>query len=251
MKTGIIIPARLDSERLPNKVLRKFHGKYMIEHTWNRAQLLQTQTECVVVTDSNEILEKCKKFGAKVIKTELAHPNGMSRAKEAIKQLDWDYVVILQADELLVVPTDLENLIEKINMNYSFYNLITKIENDNEIENPNVVKCILKQDGSILHIFRRSGFISKPEEQIKFVKKICGTFAISKELLSRIDLNNSGLIGLSESIEQLSVLENNIEILGIEIPNNFISVNTADEALKAEEILKTDEIQKEIYSKYR
>ncbi len=251
MKIGIIIPARLDSERLPNKVLKKFQGMYMIEHTWKRAQLVKNQIECVIATDSDEISEVAKRFGAKVIKTELNHPNGMSRSKEAIKELDWDYVVILQADEMLVVPTDLDNLIEKINPNYSFYNLITNIVKENEIEDPNVVKCILKQDGSVLHIFRKSGFISKPQEQIKFIKKICGTFAISKELLSRIDLNNSALIGLNESIEQLSILENNIDVLGIEIPNNFISVNTLEEAQQAEDILICNEIQKNLYTRYK
>jgi CMP-2-keto-3-deoxyoctulosonic acid synthetase len=70
-------------------------------------------------------------------------------------------------------------------------------------------------------------------------------------LLLSIDLANHSLIGLQESIEQLSVLENNIEILGVEIENHFISVNTEDEAIEADLILTNNKLQKEIFSKYQ
>lgn len=251
MKIGIIIPARLNSERLPNKVLRQFQGKSMIEHTWQRAKLMNNQIECVIATDSNEILSAAENFGAIVAKTNRSHPNGLSRAKEVLENLDWDYVIILQADEILVVPKDLDDLFKQINNRYDFYNLITRIEDSSELENVNVVKCVLKQDQTILNIFRKNGFISKQDKQLGFVKKICGTFAISRKLLLSIDLTNQSLIGLQESIEQLSILENNIEILGIEIENHFISVNTEEEAIEADLTLTNNKLQKEIFSKYQ
>jgi 3-deoxy-manno-octulosonate cytidylyltransferase (CMP-KDO synthetase) len=251
LKIGIVIPARLNSERLPNKVLRQFQGKSMIEHTWQRTKLMDNQIECVIATDSTEISSAAENFGATVVKTKGSHPNGLSRAKEALKNLDWDYVIILQADEILVVPKDLDDLTKEINNQYDFYNLITRIENSNDLENVNVVKCVLKQDRTILNIFRKNGFISKQDKQLEFVKKICGTFAISRKLLLSIDLTNHSLIGLQESIEQLSVLENNIEILGIEIESHFISVNTEEEAIQAELTLTNNKLQKEIFSKYQ
>jgi 3-deoxy-manno-octulosonate cytidylyltransferase (CMP-KDO synthetase) len=247
----MIIPARLDSERLPNKVLRQFQGKSMIEHTWQRAQLMSSKIECVIATDSDEILKTAENFGAKVIKTKKFHPNGLSRAKEALGSLDWDYVVILQADEILIVPKDLDKLTKEINDEYEFYNLITRIEETNELEDVNVVKCILKQNQTILSIFRKNGFVSKQDKQMEFVRKICGTFAISRKLLMGIDLTHNSLIGLQESIEQLSILENNIEIKAITIENHFISVNTEEEAIQADFTLVSHPIQKEILNKYQ
>ena len=223
----------------------------MIEHTWQRAKLMNNQIECIIATDSNEILRAAESFGATVVKTNRSHPNGLSRAKEVLENLDWDYVMILQADEILVVPKDLDDLSKQINDKYDFYNLITRIEDSNELENVNVVKCILKQDRTILNIFRKNGLISKQDKQLGFVKKICGTFAISRKLLLSIDLTNHSLIGLQESIEQLSILENNIEILGIEIENHFISVNTEEEAIEADLTLTNNKLQKEIFSKYQ
>jgi len=251
LKIGIVIPARLNSERLPNKVLRQFQGKSMIEHTWQRAKLMNNKIECIIATDSNEILSAAENFGATVVKTKRSHPNGLSRAKEVLENLDWDYVIILQADEILVVPKDLDDLTKVIDEKYDFYNLITRIKDSNELENVNVVKCVLKQDRTILNIFRKNGFISQHDKQLGFVNKICGTFAISRKLLLSIDLTNHSLIGLQESIEQLSILENNIEILGVKIENHFISVNTEDEAIEADLILTTNKLQKEIFSKYQ
>ena len=222
----------------------------MLEHTWQRSRLMTNQIECVIATDSDEISKTAEKFGARVIKTKESHHNGLSRAKEALGNLDWDYVLILQADEILVVPTDLDDLTNEISKKYDFYNLITKIEDTAELENINVVKCILKQDHTILSIFRKNGFISNQDKQLEFVKKICGTFAISRKLLLSSNLTNPSLIGLLESIEQLSILENNIEILGIDIKNHFISVNTEEEAIQAENILRDNHIQKEILTKY-
>jgi 3-deoxy-manno-octulosonate cytidylyltransferase (CMP-KDO synthetase) len=251
LKIGIIIPARLNSERLPNKVLRQFQGRSMIEHTWQRVKLMNNQIECIIATDSNEISSVAEKFGATVVKTKRSHPNGLSRAKEVLEDLDWDYVIILQADEILVVPKDLDDLFKEVNSKYDFYNLITRIEDSNELENLNVVKCVLKQDRTILNIFRKNGLISKQNKQLEFVKKICGTFAVSRKLLLSIDLTSRSLIGLQESIEQLSILENNIEILGIEIENHFISVNTEEEAIQADLMLTNNKMQREIFSKYQ
>ena len=55
MKIGIIIPARLDSERLPGKVLKDFLGMPMIEHVWRRAQLTNPILETIIATDNVDI----------------------------------------------------------------------------------------------------------------------------------------------------------------------------------------------------
>ncbi len=253
MKIGIIIPARIESERLPKKVLRNFHGKTMIEHTWQRTQQLNQQIETIIATDSEEVITLAANFKAKTIKTRSDHLNGMSRAKEVISKLDWDYAVILQADELLIVPQDLQILIENIKKQnkFEFFNLITKINNSMEIEDKNIVKCVLKQDNSIMHIFRKSGFIFDEETKLTKIKKICGTFAISKKLLMETNFANQELIALKESIEQMVIIEYGHEILSVEIKNEFPSVNTETEAQAVERIMTLNFLQKEIIQKYK
>ena len=137
MKIGIIIPARLQSERLPNKVLRPFLGKVMIEHVWKRANLIQEKAEIVIATDSLEIKKVCETFGANVMLTSNNHQNGLSRTGEVAKILNWDFYIILQADEILIDPKNLELLIKTIKEKNSspFYNLITNLKKISELDN--------------------------------------------------------------------------------------------------------------------
>jgi len=253
LKIGIIIPARIESERLPKKVLRNFLGRSMIEHTWQRTQQLNQEIETIIATDSEEVINLASDFNAKTIKTRSDHPNGMSRAKEVISKLDWDYAVVLQADEVLIVPRDLEKLIDNIKKQtkFEFFNLITKINLISEIKDRNVVKCVLKQDKSIMHLFRTSGFVFNDEIQLIKIKKICGTFAISRRLLLETDFENLQLIALKESIEQMAIIEYGQNILSVEIENEFPSVNTEPEAKSVESIMSINSLQKEIIQKYK
>ena len=122
IKIGIVIPARLESERLPRKVLKIFSGIPMIEHVWRRAQLANPVIETVIATDSEEIKKICENFGAKCYLTSKNHPNGLSRISEISSQLNWDFYIVLQADEILIDPEYLSNLYKKIQL--LFYTIV-------------------------------------------------------------------------------------------------------------------------------
>ena len=248
MKIGIIIPARLESERLPNKVIKSFLGKPMIEHVWRRSQLVSPNIETVVATDSNEIAALCKTFNAKTLITSSNHINGLSRVGEASKTLNWDFYIVLQADEILVEPDNINKLINaiKTNKKQQLLNLVTKLTNYNELSDKNIVKCLVREDNSIINIFRKSGSVASEEHQLYFTKKICGIFAISKEALDNVIKTPAQRIEVSESIEQMKAIELGMEILGVEINKSYPSVNTELEALEVLKILETDEKQKTI-----
>ena len=248
MKIGIIIPARLQSERLPNKVLRPFLGKVMIEHVWKRANLIQEKVEIVIATDSLEIKKVCETFGANVMLTSNNHQNGLSRSGEVAKILNWDFYIILQADEILIDPKNLEFLIKTIKEKNSspFYNLITNLKKISELSDRNVVKCLIRNDNSLINIFRLSGSIASEATQMAFTKKICGLFAISHKCLNEIIDLPAQIIETNESIEQMKLIELNYQVLGVEVKDNYPSVNTELEANEVLEILSQDPYQKSI-----
>ena len=250
MKIGIIIPARLESERLPNKVIKPFLGKPMIEHVWRRSQLVSPNVETVIATDSVEIAKLCKTFNAKTLITSSNHINGLSRVGEASKTLNWDFYIVLQADEILVEPKNLDKLISaiKATKKQQFLNLVTNLTHYNELSDKNIVKCLVREDNSIINIFRKSGSVASEENQLNFTKKICGIFAISKEALEKVVKAPAQRIEVSESIEQMKAIEMGLEILGVEIDENYPSVNTEEESVEALKILETDLKQKTIFS---
>ena len=249
MKIGIIIPARLESERLPNKVIKPFLGKPMIEHVWRRSQLVSPNVETVIATDNDEIAALCKTFNAKTLMTSSNHINGLSRVGEASKTLNWDFYIVLQADEILVEPENINKLIATVKASgkQEFYNLITNLTNYDELSDKNIVKCIVREDNSIINIFRKSGSVASEANQLSFTKKICGIFAISKEALDKVIKAPAQRIEVSESIEQMKTIELGIEILGVEINKSYPSVNTESEAVEVLKILETDEKQKIIF----
>ena len=169
-----MIPARLNSKRLPGKVLKDFLGIPMIEHVWRRAQLTNPLLDVVITTDSIEIKKVVEKFGANCILTSKNHDNGLSRVGEIANQLQWDHYLILQADEMLIEPESL-NLLARIsqsNSKFEFFNLITKLEKSEEISDVNVVKCLTRDDNSIITMARKSSSISQEFEQLEYTSKI-------------------------------------------------------------------------------
>ena len=248
IKIGIVIPARLESERLPRKVLKMFSGLPMIEHVWRRAQLTNPVIETVIATDSEEIKKVCENFGAKCYITSKNHPNGLSRVSEISSILNWDFYIVLQADEILIDPKYLDELYKEIEVNskQQFFNLIVDLNNKSELTDKNTVKCVLRDDRTIINIFRKSGLVSSEEMQLRIIKKICGVFAISKNCLSIVSGAHPQKIEISESIEQMKIIELGINILAVNVGINYPSVNTPEEAILVERILDTDPRQKQI-----
>ena len=252
MKIGIVIPARLESIRLPGKVLQEFIGLPMIEHVWRRTQIITPKIETIIATDSEQIKNTCDTFGAKTIMTHDKHINGLSRVGEVSKKLQWDFYIILQADELLVDPKDL-SLLEKTikdKNQYDFYNLITDIAKTKELKDKHTVKCFIRSDNTIINFMRIANMANKNEDQLNFIKKVCGVFAISSQALKNVVESNVAEIALHESIEQMKIIELNLKILGVRIEENYPSVNTKKDAKIVKQVLVQNEKQKNILRVY-
>ena len=247
-----MIPARLDSERLPGKVLKDFLGMPMIEHVWRRAQLTNPLLETVIATDSSEIKKTAEKFGANCVLTSKDHKNGLSRVGEIADILKWDHYLVLQADEILIEPESL-NLLARTtlsNSKYQFFNLITKLEKLEEIGDVNIVKCITREDNSIITMARKSNSTAPELQQMEYTNKICGVYSCSKNLLNELVNTPRQRIERSESIEQMRVIEIGQDILGVSINKNFPSVNTTNEAVLVLNLLQTNNTQISILNSY-
>jgi 3-deoxy-manno-octulosonate cytidylyltransferase (CMP-KDO synthetase) len=77
----IIIPARLSSSRLPNKVLADINGIPMVIKTALTAK--KVVDEVVIATDSEEVIKVAKEYNIEAILTDKNHKSGTDRIKEA------------------------------------------------------------------------------------------------------------------------------------------------------------------------
>ena len=146
MSNLIIIPARLESTRLPNKPLADIDGTPMIIHVLNRG-LESACGDVVVATSNKEIQDIVESYGAKAIMTNPNHPSGSDRIYEALNIFDNDLkyknIVNLQGD----LPTIDPNLIKltfkliEDNQEADISTLGGKIKDRAELEDLNVVKA--------------------------------------------------------------------------------------------------------------
>ena len=251
VKIAIIIPARMDSKRLPNKVLLELAGLPMLEHVRRRGMMNKYSVPVFVTSGDKLILDVVEEFGGLGIKSNREHEDGLSRVSEAITQLiNYEYFLILQADEMLVLPSEIDSLIEAIlaSPDVKVWNQTTSLLEVGELEDTNVVKCLQDQSGHIFSLFRKSPLTAQKTVQMELISKICGLFAVSKEVLEIVSKKKTGRLQASESIEQMKFVEYGYRIKSLFTNFNFPSVNVHEDFKKVENVLENSLVQSEILS---
>ena len=97
----VLIPARLDSSRLPGKALADIHGKPMVVRVAEQAAKSEA-ARVVVATDHPDIQTACQAHGVEVVMTSNQHESGTTRLAEAANTLKLPQhliVVNVQGDE--------------------------------------------------------------------------------------------------------------------------------------------------------
>lgn len=238
----------MDSKRLPGKALLDILGLPMVEHVRRRALMVKYDVPVFVASGDESILKTISKFGGNCLESRQEHLNGLSRVYEVSKEMDYTHYIILQGDEVLVTPEQIEVLIEAIksNPNDHFWNLTTALAKISEIEDPSTVKCLENLNENIITIFRRSPLTSGTEIQMKLLRKICGIFAVSVSAMKRICENKPTPLEESESIEQMKFLELGGDIRSVNTTSNFTSINLPSDVPRVLEIMESSGVQKQL-----
>ena len=114
VKSVVIIPARLDSVRLPQKMLRDIAGQSLIQRTHAQAMAAGVGDSWVAV-DGERLKRHVESFGGRPIVTEPALASGTERCAAAAALLglaDDDWVIDLQGDEPIMPAANLRALAE-------------------------------------------------------------------------------------------------------------------------------------------
>jgi len=139
------IPARYNSARFPGKILAKDTGKFLIQHTWERACLAKLPDKVIIAADDERIAAAANTFGAECILTSPKHKSGTDRISEAVTDIDAEIVVNLQADEPEIDPKNIDFLAKLLidNPDYQMTTLAAEFQNAEQIADPNIVKVII------------------------------------------------------------------------------------------------------------
>ena len=230
MKHVVVIPARLNSKRFPNKILFDLKGLPMIEHVRRRALLAEQVEEVYIATCDEEIKTILEGYGAKVIMTSNQHNNGTTRVAEAVQNIDCREVILVQGDEPLLLPRQLDTLINTIRKDNKAvaWNATGPIEEEEELMRHSFVKCAI-HDHRILYCFRKSPSFNKFEYQQQYIRKILGLIAYRKDFLMELTQMKATPIEQIESIEQMRIIENGYRISSIPFESSQPSINERSE----------------------
>jgi len=245
MKKVIIIPARLDSSRLPKKVLLDLKGKTVIQRVYEQCLKVKNVDEVYIATDSLEIKEVCETFTNQVIITKSTHQSGTDRIGEAISSIDCDIVINVQGDEPFIEPSLIEALVNSFsNSEISMSSAMSKINNVKDLQNSNVVKVVVDHHNNALFFSRSLLPFPREVKEISIAKEVLkkyqffrhiGIYGYRKDFLLKFVNMEQSYLEKVEKLEQLRALENGFKIKMIEAESSLIGIDTQEdyeEALK-------------------
>ena len=156
-QTAIIIPARYGSSRLEGKPLLEACGKPIIQWVWEKGSKCKDIDRVIIATDDERIFNACKKFGAEVEMTSTNHKSGSDRIAEvASRHPEIGYIINVQGDEPLIEPDNIElvrkGVVEDDSADIS--TLVREIKDEEEVNNPNLVKCVFDLNGYAMYFSR-------------------------------------------------------------------------------------------------
>ena len=152
----LIIPARLNSTRLPRKLLLEIDGISIIRRTYNCAlEAVKDKGKIIIATDSEEIQSHCEGFGANTIITSKDCLTGTDRVAEVSEKLHADQYINLQGDEPIFPSNELKNFINEANKNPNeIYTGIKKIDKEDDYRNLSIPKMVFSTSKKLLYSSR-------------------------------------------------------------------------------------------------
>ncbi len=240
-----LIPARLDSERLPKKAILKIAEIPMILHVAKRAQLSQSLDRLVVCTDSYKICDMCVENEIDVVLTKDVHTNGTERIAEAANILNLDnetVIVDIQGDEPLLKPYMIDNVVNYLLNNKCFDIVVPFIEVFGE-ESHSKVKLVASGN-NVIYMSRRN--LPYPFLKDTIYKKHLSIIAFRRHALSKFSDSKPTPLEEIEGIELLRAIEIGLKIGTFEEYGETLSIDTKEDYERVQRLMLRDEIYLEM-----
>jgi 3-deoxy-manno-octulosonate cytidylyltransferase (CMP-KDO synthetase) len=225
-----IIPARYGSSRFPGKPLAMIRNKPMIQWVYEQALKAKSLSGVLVATDDQRITDTVKGFGGQVVMTAGTHTNGTSRCLEVLEQLqktgaaDFDCIINIQGDEPLIHPEQIDEL--ACLFDHPDAEIVTQAikEPTTDIQNTNIVKVYVNEQGYATDFSRTAGHIREP-----FYLKHIGIYGYRTAVLPRIVALPLTENELSRQLEQMRWLDHHVRIRVGTTQHESISVDLPED----------------------
>ena len=239
---AIIIPARLNAERLPNKPLKLINNKEMILHVHDVAKDSNVG-QVIIATPDQEILELIKKHNGQAVLTSSRHKTGTDRIFEVFKEelnSKPEIIINYQGDMPNLNPNVIKSLAKHMNKKLcDIATLASHIENSHEEKDANVVKVLT--DNSIKNKFFAKAvdffrISNKPLNKLTYHH--IGIYAFTNKALIRYVSLKRSKLEIERNLEQMRALENEMEINVGYVDSCPLSVDTKEDLKAVKKIME-------------
>ena len=237
-KAIAILPARLESSRLPRKALKDICGLPMIVHVFKRCLLSKKLDEVYVATDSFEIKEVVEKYGGKVIMTSSKHETGTDRIAEAALELDAEIIVNIQGDEALVNPKYIDRVTNELIENPDI-NVGILVNSFSKKDSPSDIKVVLNKNNDVMYL-SRSDIPSGSRQNNPPMLKAYHIVPFRKKFLLEYAQMDRGSLEKIEFNEYVRILENGERIRAVYVESDAVSVDTTEDLQSVRELMPHD-----------
>jgi 3-deoxy-manno-octulosonate cytidylyltransferase (CMP-KDO synthetase) len=237
MKAIGVIPARLGSTRLARKVLREIAGRPMLHYIWCTATSCSGLADVIIATDSEEVLEVCRKNKWQARLTSAAHASGTDRVWEVASQIPADVYLNIQGDEPLARREHIETLLRLMQDPGVAVGTLKTPCAAHDVANPNAVKVVTDNSGRALYFSRATVPFDRDGGSAPRYFKHLGFYAYRSPALRRFCSIPPGELERAERLEQLRFLEHGIPIHVAETPFDTIGVDTEADLQRVQAML--------------
>lgn len=241
MKTIIVIPARMASERFPNKPMALIDGMPMIKRVWKKA-IEADIGKVIVACSEKEVFDLIKSSGGKAIMTKASLPSGTDRVFHAISSLPeieyFDSIINLQGDMPLINSQDIKKVNIPIVQGFDIGTLVTKLDSNDEIDE-NITKARINwiKKNELGHAF---DFYKISKKNLNNIYHHVGIYSFTFKALKRFVNLKPSYNELYHKLEQWRALDVSMSIGVSFINNNSLSVDTEEDLKKVENIIKAN-----------
>ncbi len=233
-----VIPARLESTRLPRKVLREVAGKPLLVWVVDAARACPQFDGVLVAADSEEVAALCRSLGIPVELTSPDLASGTDRLYAVAQLHDADIYVNVQGDEPLLRPEHIADLLRPFadaQQRVDVTTLKVRCTAEN-ITNPNAVKVVTAANGRAIYFSRATIPYDRDGTSPTYWKHI-GLYAYRKAALKLFPTLPPSKLERTERLEQLRFLENGLHIYVEATDHDTVGVDTEADLRLVEELL--------------
>jgi 3-deoxy-manno-octulosonate cytidylyltransferase (CMP-KDO synthetase) len=251
-KCVVAVPARLQSSRLPNKVLADIGGKPMIQRVLERCRESTEVDTVVLCTDSQELQQRAAGWGFPVLMTAESCSSGSDRiasVADALMALAWGdatpapeqtAVINVQGDQPFIDPQVFDAMAAEFRRLDPVPAVVTPVYGlkPETVHNPNVVKTLLAHDGRALYFSRSAIPHVRDVDPSEWHRHTTywghvGMYGFRGDVLAGWNRLPASPLEDLERLEQLRLIEAGLTMATFEVQGTSLSVDTAEQLEQA------------------